>query len=139
MSTDAINDPHDSLEPRPAKLDDLIPLFGGGFALGGVAILACALIDAMAIAAYENVGRDDAQSWPIGAVIALGVFAVLVSLFGARWILGLRRWIGAKNEPESAEMVRRKRRSFTLGAMIIYVLVTPLVWVLVVAIAISAT
>jgi hypothetical protein len=36
-------------------------------------------------------------------------------------------------------MIRGKRRSFTLGAMILYVPLTPVVWVLIVSIAFSST
>jgi hypothetical protein len=125
--------------PKPKNLDDVIPLFGGGIALAGVAIVGCALIDALAMAVYQYFRNADPSHWSTAAVVASGVFAVIVSIFGGRWLLGMRRWIGQKSDPSEAEMVRRKRRSFTIGAMGMYLALTPFVWVLVVAIASSTT
>ncbi len=121
------------------KLDDLIPLFGGGFVLGAVAILGCALIDAVGVALYQYFNSEDATSWPPGVVIGFGIFAIAVSFGVGRWLFKLRRWIGLKGDPAEAEMVRRKRRSFTWGAMIVYLTLTPLLWVLIVAIANTQT
>lgn len=123
----------------PARLDDLIPLFGGGIVLAGVAILVSALVDAMAIAMYEYFAGQDPATWPTAVVIAFGVFAVAVSAVVGRWLFGLRRWIGQKGDPADLEIIRRKRRSFTIGAICLYLPVTPFVWVMVVAIAYSAT
>jgi hypothetical protein len=123
----------------PPKLDDLLPLFGGGFALAAVAIIGCALINAVAFAIFNNVfGSDDPSSWPPTVVVGFGVFAVLVSVFVGRWMLNLRRWIGQKGDSANMEMVRRKRRSFTIGALCLYLPVTPLIWVFFVALANSA-
>lgn len=117
-------------------LDDLILLFGGGFALAGVAVMACALIDAMAFATYDYFFTgDDPGSWPPAAVVGAGIFAVLVSVLVGRWMFNLRRWIGQKSDSRDSEMVRRKRRSFTIGAMCLYLPVSPFLWVFIVAAA----
>lgn len=132
----------DSTASRPARLDDLIPLFGGGFALAGVAIIGCALIDALGFAIFNSLySSDTPASWPAAVVVGFGVFAVLVSLLVGRWMINLRRWVGQKGEAadmEDMEMIRRKRRSFTIGALCLYVPVSPLLWVFFIALANSA-
>jgi hypothetical protein len=131
--------PASDLDSNQARLDDLIPLFGGGFALAGVAIIGCALINALGFAIFNSFyGGDDPASWPAAVVVGFGVFAVLVSLFVGRWMINLRRWIGQKGEAGDAEMIRRKRRSFTIGVLCLYVPVSPLLWVFFIALANSA-
>lgn len=125
-----------SAEPR---LDDLLPLFGGGIALAGVAIIGCALVDALGFAILHSlIGSDTPASWPTAAVIGFGIFVVFVSVFVGRWMFNLRRWIGQKGSAGEVEMIRRKRRSFTIGALCLYLPVSPLLWVFFVALAYSA-
>jgi hypothetical protein len=88
----------------------------------------CSLVNAIAIALYDFLAGSDPQRWPSAVVIGFGVFAVLVSAVVGRSLFQLRRMIA-----------RRDRRSFTSGAMSMYLLLTPIVWVMVVAIANSAT
>ncbi|MBJ7355005.1 MAG: hypothetical protein JHC98_09280 [Thermoleophilaceae bacterium] len=140
MSESSASSPTSDLASNPARLDDLLPLFGGGVALAGVAIIVCALINGFAIAIYGSIsGTEDGSTWPMGIVIAAGIFAVVVSVLVGRWILNLRRWIGNKGDPTDLENIRRKRRSFMIGAMCLYLPVTPLLWVAVVAIANTST
>lgn len=130
----------DSNASRPGRLDDLIPLFGGGFVLAAVAIIGCALMNALAFAFFEYFfGGEDTGTLPVGAVIGAGVLAVLVSVFVGRWLFRLRRWIGNKSDPDELDMVQRKQRAFTIGAMCVYLPLTPVLWVLFVAIANSTT
>jgi hypothetical protein len=125
--------------PAQPKLDDLLPLFGGGIALAGVAIIGCALINVAAFAIFHSVySSDTPASWPPGVVVGFGIFAVLVSIFVGRWMLNLRRWIGQKGDAADTEMIRRKRRSFMIGAMCLYLPLSPLIWVFFVALANSA-
>jgi hypothetical protein len=125
---------------KPPRLDDLIPLFGGGFVLAGVAIIGCALINAMVFAFVEYFfGGEDTGTLPIGVVIGAGVVAVVVSVIVGRWLFNLRRWIGKKGDPDELDIVRRKQRAFAIGAMCLYLPVTPILWVLFVAIANSTT
>lgn len=124
---------------REPAMDDLLPLFGGGVALAGLAIAASASIDAIGIGFYEYFFGEDANSWPTGAVLAFGVFAVVVSLVLGWWLFRLRRWIATRGDTQNQAMISGKRRSFTLGAMIIYVPLTPVVWILIVSLAFSAT
>lgn len=140
VSESTLSHPAPDMASKSARLDDLIPLFGGGFVLAGVAIMGCALINAMAFAFYDYFfGGEDAQSWPTFAVIGAGVFAVVISVLVGRWLFNLRGWIGKKGDPAEIDMARRKQRSFTIGAMCLYLPVTPVLWVLFVAIANSAT
>ena len=140
VSESSASGPPSDLASSPARFDDLLPLFGGGVALAGVAIMVCALINAFAIAIYQYIaGTEDASSWPTGAVVAAGIFAVVVSVLVGRWIFNLRRWIGNKGDPADLDNIRRKRRSFLVGAMVLYLPVTPLLWVAVVAMANSST
>ncbi|MBJ7355004.1 MAG: hypothetical protein JHC98_09275 [Thermoleophilaceae bacterium] len=131
---------HRRVEPAPREptLDDLLPLLGGGVALAGVAIVACAMIDAIAIGFYAYFIGEDPDSWPGSAVAAFGVFAVAVSLLMGWWLFRLRRWIATRGDTQNLEMIRAKRRSFTIGAMTLYVPLTPVVWVLIVSLAFSA-
>lgn len=135
-----INVVSDSNASRPARLDDLIPLFGGGFALAGVAIIACALINTLAFALVEYVfGGEDTGTLPIGAVIGAGILAIVVSVIVGRWLFNLRRWIGKKNDSDENDVIGRKQRAFTIGAMSLYLPLSPVLWVLFVAIANSTT
>jgi hypothetical protein len=132
---------HRRVQPdlREPTLGDLLPLFGGGIVLAGLAIAVSASIDAIAIAFYEYFLGVDVGSWPGTAVAGFGVFAVVVSVVLGWWLFRLRRWIGTSGDTQNLEMIRGKRRSFTLGAMILYVPLTPVVWVLIVSIAFSST
>jgi hypothetical protein len=131
-------------QPQPplaktSRLDDLIPLFGGGFVLAAVAIFGCAIINALAFAFFEYFfGGEDTGTLPPVAVIGAGVFAIIVSVVVGRWLFNLRRWIGKKGDPADDDIVHRKQRSFTIGAMGLYLPLSPAVWVLFVAIANSA-
>lgn len=107
--------------------------------LAGLAIAASASIDAVAIGFYEYFLGEEANSWPATAVAVFGVFAVAVSLIMGWWLFRLRRWIAVRGDTQNSEMIRGKRRSFTLGAMILYVPLTPVVWLLIVSLAFSAT
>lgn len=71
-------------------------------------------------------------------MIGFGIFVVFVSVFVGRWMFNLRRWIGQKGSAGEVEMIRRKRRSFTIGALCLYLPVSPLLWVFFVALAYSA-
>jgi hypothetical protein len=124
--------------PRQPTLDDLLPLLGSGSALAGVAIALCATIDALGIALYEYFLGEEASSWPATSVAAFGAFAVMVSLLAGWWLFRLRRWIATRGDTQNLEMIRSKRRSFTIGAMLLYVPLTPLIWILIVSIAFSA-
>lgn len=132
---------HRRVQPdqRPPTLDDLLPLFGGGIVLAGLAIAASASIDAVGIGFYEYFLGEEASSWPATAVAGFGIFAVVVSLVMGWWLFRLRRWIATRGDSQNEEMIRGKRRSFTLGAMILYVPMTPVVWLLIVSLAFSAT
>lgn len=108
--------------------------------LAGVAIFGCALLNALAFAFFEYFfGGEDTGTLPLGAVVGAGVLAVLVSVFVGRWLFNLRRWIGKKGDPDELDMVRRKQRAFTIGAMCLYLPLSPVLWVLFVAIANSTT
>jgi hypothetical protein len=124
---------------REPTLDDLLPLFGGGVAIAGLAVTMCAAIDALGIGFYGYFLGEDPGSWSGGAVALFGVFAVMVSLLVGWWLFRLRRWIATRGDTQNLEMIRGKRRSFTLGVMILYVPLTPVVWVLIVSIAFSST
>lgn len=133
---------HRRVEPDHQKepaLDDLLPLFGGGIALAGVAIVICALINAIAIGFYQYFIGLDPDSWPDSAVVGFGVFSVLVSILMGFWLFRLRRWVATRGDTQNLQMIRSKRRSFTLGAMILYVPMTPVVWLLIVSLAFSST
>lgn len=138
-SAAALNHRRVQQDQRQPTLDDLLPLFGGGVALAGLAIAASASIDAVAIGFYEYFIGVEASSWPGTAVAGFGVFAVVVSLVMGWWLFRLRRWVAARGDSQNLEMIRGKRRSFTLGAMILYVPLTPVVWLLIVSLAFSAT
>jgi hypothetical protein len=72
-------------------------------------------------------------------VAGFAVFAVVVSLVMGWWLFRLRRWIAVRGDTQNLEMIRGKRRSFTLGAMLLYVPMTPVVWLLILSLAFSAT
>jgi hypothetical protein len=125
---------------RNSDTFDMIPFLLGGVLLGAVAIMVCALVNGMMIAIFEQIAvGDEGRPWPVGFVIAAGVFAVLLSLLIGRWVFGLRRWIGTNGDPADLDTIRRKRRSFTIGSMTMYSVITPFIWVMVVAIANTVT
>ena len=107
--------------------------------IGTCAIAASFLIDGVAIFLYQRlIVGDDVASWPPEVVFGFGVFAVAVSLLVGRWLFSLRRWIGLKGDPEDRDTIRRKRRSFVIGSMFSYLLLTPFVWAVIVAVANTA-
>lgn len=134
----ALNHRRDTSPLREPALDDLLPFFGGGIVLAGLAVVACASIDAIAIAFYQYFIGLDPHSWPGSVVAAYGAFAVMVSLLLGWWLFRLRRWIGTSGDTRNVQMIRAKRRSFTIGAILLYVPLTPVVWTLIVSIAFSS-
>lgn len=138
-SAAALNHRREQDDQRQPTLDDLFPLFGGGIALGGLAIAATASIDVLAIGIYGYFIGADPGSWPGTAVAVFGVFAAVASLLMGWWLVRLRRWIGVRGDTQNSAMIAGKRRSFTLGAMIVYLPMTPVVWLLIVSIAFSST
>lgn len=118
---------------------DLIPFSVGGALLGVVTIFLCALIDAtvLGFAQYFGGAGITNAAWPDWAVIAFGVFCLAMSVVLGRWLYGLRRWIGLKSEPEDHETAVRKRRHFAVGSMLTYVPLSPVVVLLMIAIASS--
>jgi hypothetical protein len=133
----ALNHRRVEFDAREPTLEDLLPLFGGGIALAGVAIVMCALINAIAIGFYQYFIGLEPGSWPDSAVAAFGVFSVLISLLVGFWLIRLRRWVATRGDTQNLVMVSSKRRSFTIGAMVLYVPLTPVVWLLIVSLAFS--
>lgn len=118
---------------------DLIPFSVGGAVLGVVTIFLCALVDAavLGFAQYFAGAGITNAAWPDWAVIVFGVFCLAFSLVMGRWLYGLRRWIGLKSEPDDQAAAARKRRHFAVGSMLTYVPLSPVIVLLMVAIASS--
>lgn len=125
---------------RTARVEDLVPFWLGGSMIGTFTIAFCFITDGVAIISYQHfvVGDSSPAGWPAGVVVGFGVFAVAVSLVMGRWLCNLRRWIGMKGDPEDSDTIRRKRRSFVIGSMFSYLLLTPFVWAIIVAVANTA-
>ncbi|MGH2960035.1 MAG: hypothetical protein ACRDKE_10555 [Solirubrobacterales bacterium] len=119
-------------------LDDLGPLFAGGFMLGSVAVVFSAMVNWGAIVSYHTYADHEIHNWSLGVVAAFCVLALLVSFVIGRWLFRLRKSIGQDGDPATAETIRRKRRSFAMGSMIPFVLFTPLVWLMVLAFTYSS-
>jgi hypothetical protein len=134
---------NDRIRAEPAQratvLEDLGPLFAGGFMLGSVSVFFSAMVNWVAIVSYHTYVDHEIHNWSRGVVVSFCAFAVIVSLVIGRWVFRYRKSIGHEGDPTTAEMVRKKRRSFALGAMIPYVLFTPLVWLMVLAFTYSSS
>jgi hypothetical protein len=116
---------------------DLILLSLGGAVVGASAIAFCLVLDAslFGIALYFSSDGYGSTSWPGWAVVVTGIVAVAISLLIGRSLYGWKRWIGLKGDPADSELIARKRRHFTIGSMATYVVLTPFVWVVMVALA----
>ncbi len=117
---------------------DRYPYLGGGFVLGVVTIGLCLAIDLTVLLILQQStgsGTGAGVAWPQWAVAAFGLFALVVSISMGRWLFRLRRWVGTKDDPESHQTIVSKRRSFTGGAMLSYVPLSPVVCVLMIAMA----
>lgn len=116
---------------------DRLSFVAAGAALGCFAFVASAFVDGAFLAAvryFSNSGYSDTE-WPPWAVFATGLLAIVVSLVVGRWLYGLRRWIGLKGDPADSETIERKRHFFVVGAMGAYLVLTPFVWIMMVAVA----
>lgn len=114
---------------------ETLPYFLGGMVLGAVAIAICAVANGAVIAfANKLVGNDICGVGLPQVVIALlGAIAVAMSVAVGFWILRLRRWIGTKADPEDAQWIALIRRHFAIGAFLVYLPLTPAIWVVVLA------
>ncbi len=124
--------------PKRADWSDRYPYLGGGFVLGVVTIGLCLTIDLTVLLILQQSsgsGAGAGVAWPQWAVAAFGVFALVVSLAMGRWLYRLRRWVGTKDDPESHQTILSKRRGFATGAMLSYVPLSPVVCVLMIAMA----
>lgn len=124
---------------RTSDMSDTAPLALGGAVLGVVVAIICALVDMLVLIGALNVTGVSASGnpWPDFGIAAIALFAVVVSIGMGRWLYGLRRWIGHNADPMDHDTAMRKRRAFAAGSMVAYVLVTPWVWVLMLALALS--
>lgn len=112
---------------------DLIPFSVGGSMLGCFGIAASFLIDAVFLSVAITLsgsgpGGTSSDTWPQWAVVTTGAVAVVVSCIVGRWLFSLRKWIGVDGDPSDVDTIRRKRRHFSVGSMVAYVLLTPAVW-----------
>lgn len=122
---------------RASVANDLAPLVIGAGVLGVVTVALCILIDLIILMAALNATgvSETGNPWPQWAIALVGLGAIAVSLLMGHWLYGLRRWIGMKGDPADHATAMRKRRAFTIGSMFTYVLLTPCVWLLMVAFA----
>lgn len=125
-------------ENSATVVDDLGPVFAGGFMLGSIAAVFSAMVNWVAIICYHTYVDSEIHNWQHGVVAVFCVFALAVSFVIGRWLFRLRKNIGHDGDPSTAELIRRKRRSFALGSMIPFVLFTPLVWSMVLAFTYSS-
>lgn len=120
-------------------LDDLGPIFAGGFMLGSVAVVFSAMVNWVAIICFHTYVDAEIHNWSQGVVAGFCAFAVVVSFVIGRWLFRYRKGIGHDGDPTTAETIRRKRRSFAVGSMIPFVLFTPLVWMMVLGFTYSSS
>jgi hypothetical protein len=121
---------------QASYVEDTVPLLVGGWIFGVMMVVVCLCLDGIALGMIQwLVVGDEPQFWPNGAVIAAGVSAVVISIAVGVWLFSQRRWIGTKTDPSNFHLVRRKRRSFAIGSLVGYVMFTPAVWFLLLALA----
>jgi hypothetical protein len=129
--------PHTSnARAQASYVEDTIPLLVGGWIVGVMMVAVCLCLDGIALGMIQwLVVGNEPQFWPAGAVIAAAICAVLISIGVGFWLFSLRRWIGTKTDPSNFHLVRRKRRNFVIGSMCGYVMFTPFLWFLLLALA----
>jgi hypothetical protein len=91
------------------------------------------LVSALAITGVSESGNP----WPTWGIAATGIVAVIVSIGVGGWLFGLRRSIGSEGDPMDHDTKMRKRRTFAISAMTLYVLLSPCVWLMMIAFATS--
>lgn len=106
-----------------------------GMVLGAGTLLFCALVGAFLLAIAQNAtGVTDSGAAMDGWIpVATAVIAVLLSTAFGIWMYRLRRRIGNSEDASHAQLVRRRRRYFTFGAMLVYVPLSPALWLFFVA------
>lgn len=98
-----------------------------------IALLLDTMLDGIAFSLTQNIlGREACEEgFNDTAIFATLGFAIFSSLFVGRWLFGLRRWIGTKVDDDHAEWGAMLRARFATGAMLAFVLVTPVKWMVV--------
>lgn len=122
---------------RTSDARDLTPLVMSGILLAMFAVAVSIVIDlVILVAALAITGvSETGNPWPDWAIATTGVVAVMVSVLVGRWLYGLRRSIGSEGDPMDHDTMMRKRHAFAVSAMTLFVLLSPCVWLLMVAFA----
>lgn len=127
--------------PRRGKgssdLPELLTFAWSGMILGAAALMFYALAGALLMAFVQNLTgvTDSGEALPKGGPEISGVVAVLLSIVIGVWLYRQRLSIGKQDDPRHAELVQRRRRYFTVGAMLVYVPLSPALWLFFVAVA----
>jgi hypothetical protein len=128
-------------DERTADSYELAEFVLGGVALAAAAAIFSMVVDGIALGAITAIWSepDSQYTLPTTGVIVAMVFAIVFSLFAGYWLISMRRWIGLRGDPTDHDTIRRKRRSFTIGAICGYVVFAPLPWLFILALSGSAT
>lgn len=117
------------------SVGELVPWAACGVLIGFLAAGLCAAFDMTLLAIFRHITGvvNTGAFWPEWTTVVGAVVAVLVSVVGFFWLLGLRRQIGHDTDSAHAQDVRRARRYFLIGGIITYTLASPPVWLVVIA------
>lgn len=104
-----------------------------GMVIGAVALIIDTMIDGFAFALIQHIAGREAcvQGFNSATIFVMLGIAIFSSLFIGHWLFGLRRWVGTKVDADHAEWGELLRSRFATGAMLVFVAVTPLKWLIV--------
>lgn len=95
----------------------------------------CAVFDGVLLTIFRHLTGviNTGAFWPEWAAVVAAIVAVLVSVVGFVWLVGLRKHIGHDPDSLHGQDVRRIRRYFLSGAIPTYLLASPAVWLVMIA------
>ena len=103
-----------------------------GFVLGCVALAMVAVGYGGLVAITQKLLIVDVcgDGFPRAVIAVLLVLGLALSVAGGAWLLRLRKFVAPRNEPDQIEHSQHIRKCFTYGSMIVYVALTPGMWML---------
>jgi hypothetical protein len=115
------------------ELVDSVPYLIGGGILGMAAAFFAAIVFGLVLR-YVNfyIGGDSCGAGESStAVLVMSVFGVAVLVLIGAWLFRMRKSVAVSVDPADLPHSKWLRRRFTAGSMTVYLLMSPVIWVVI--------
>lgn len=124
---------------RTSDISDVAPFVAGGLIFGVLAFLFCLVIDVfvMFMSLSFSGALESGIPWSETGLALFSAVTIAISLYVGRRLYRYRMSVGNDGDPMDYDTAVRKRRAFAISSMFVYVLLTPFLWLLMLAFVLS--